>query len=341
MNDLELRLLDVLRTATSTPMLEFDGEPRRLTGGFWAELVAFRLRDSPAGWHGELVARVMPDPVIAGKESAIQAEVAAQGFPTPRVHLVGGPDDGLGRAFMVMDLAGGAPMLDGLDGAGAIAALPRLARRLPAALGEAMAALHRLDVAPARARLANLDGPAVVRIAAYLARARAIAASLGRDDLASAARWLEANPPPAAPEVICHGDLHPFNVLVDAGGAVTVLDWSAALLAPGAYDVAFTSLLLSEPPLAVPRAVAPVARGAGRLLARRFRRVYRREIGRDVDRTALRWHEGLVCLRVLVEVAHWVAADEVDAHAGHPWLRSGPAFARRLGRLTGVAVDAR
>lgn len=342
MNDLDQRLIDVLREATKTPGLELDGEPRRLTGGFWAELLAFRLLEPPDGWGGELVARVMPDPGIAAKESAIQAEVAAQGFPTPAVHLAGGPDDGLGRAFMVMDLADGAPMLDGLGGAHAIAALPTLARRLPTALGESMAALHRLDVAPVRARLATLDasGPAV-DVGGYLARLHAGADGLGRRDLASAARWLEANPPPPEPDVVCHGDLHPFNLLVDDEGSVTVLDWSAALLAPAAYDVAFTSLLLSEPPLAVPRPLAPLTRSAGRLLARRFRRAYVSALGRDVDPVSLRWHEGVVCLRALVEVAHWAGAGELDLHRGHPWLIAGPAFAGWLHRLTGTAVRPR
>jgi aminoglycoside phosphotransferase (APT) family kinase protein len=340
-NDLESRLLGVLRAASKTPMLEFDGPPHRLSGGFWAELVAFRLRDAPDGWRGDLVARVMPDPAIAGKESAIQAEVAAQGYRTPRVHLVGGPHDGLGEAFMVMDLADGGPLLEGLDGGRAIAALPRLARRLPTALGEAMAALHRLDVAPVRARLTTLDGAGAFQVPDYLARLRERATFLNRDDLASAAGWLEANPLAPAPEVICHGDLHPFNLLVDDSGAVTVLDWSAGLLAPGTYDVAFTSLLLSEPPLVVPRLASPLIRGAGRLLARRFQRTYTRELGRGIDPASLRWHEGIVCLRALVEVAGWVAAGEVETHGAHPWLISGPAFARRLGRLTGAAVAAR
>ncbi len=73
----------------------------------------------------------------------------------------------------------------------------------------------------------------------------------GRPDLADAARWLADHRPAPAPDVICHGDLHPFNLLAD-GARVTVLDWSTALLAPRAHDVAFTSLLLSEPPLHVP-----------------------------------------------------------------------------------------
>jgi len=157
----------------------------------------------------------------------------------------------------------------------------------------------------------------------------------------AAIRWLDANPPPVEPEVICHGDLHPFNLLVGAAGRVTVLDWSAALVAPAAYDVAFTSLLLSEPPLAVPRPLAPFTRSGGRLLARRFRRTYARALGRDVDPGSLRWHEGVVCLRALVEVAHWAAAGELDAHRGLPWLIWGPAFAARLHRLTGAAVEPR
>ena len=112
--------------------LSFEAPPGRLTGGFWAELISFRLRGAPDGWRGDLVARVMPSPDIAAKETAIQTEVSAQGFPTPAVHLAGGPGDGLGRAFMVMDLAAGGPLLGGLGGVGAIAALPRLPSQCPA-----------------------------------------------------------------------------------------------------------------------------------------------------------------------------------------------------------------
>jgi len=34
------------------------------------------------------------------------------------------------------------------------------------------------------------------------------AEACGRADLVEAAGWLAANPPPTAPDVICHGDLH-------------------------------------------------------------------------------------------------------------------------------------
>jgi aminoglycoside phosphotransferase (APT) family kinase protein len=142
-------------------------------------------------------------------------------------------------------------------------------------------------------------------------------------------------------DVVCHGDLHPFNVLLDDSGAPVVLDWSASLLAPREYDVAFTELLLSDPPLAVPPALRPVIGAAGRLLAQRFRRGYVVASGVELDHESLRWHRALLYLRSLVEVAGWVASDDVEAHAGHPWLTLGPAFASRLASTTGAVVRPR
>jgi aminoglycoside phosphotransferase (APT) family kinase protein len=334
---LELNLLGALRTLTNTPTLAYAAPPERLSGGFWAELVAFRLVGAPDGLSGELVARVMPDPLLAGKETIFQSEVARQGYSTPRVHLSGGPDDGLGRAFMVMDRAAGEPLLAGLDGVGATTRLPQLFARIPEVLARAMADLHRLDPAPVRARL-KADGGASATVPGVLLALRAGADLHGRNDLVRAADWLAANRALSSPEVICHGDLHPFNLLVSEAGTVTVLDWSAGLLAPRAYDAAFTSLVLAEPPLAVPRAARPLVRAGGRLLARRFLGRYRQDSGVRVDEGSLRWHQSLVCLRALVEVAWWARAGELDARAGHPWLVSGPAFAARLSKLTGVPV---
>jgi aminoglycoside phosphotransferase (APT) family kinase protein len=137
-------------------------------------------------------------------------------------------------------------------------------------------------------------------------------------------------------DVICHGDLHPFNLLVDHG-QVTVLDWSAAILGPAAYDVAFTSLLLTEPPMTVPRPLQPVVAGAGRTLSRIFQRRYRSYSGYSIDPVSLRWHQGLVCLRVLVEVAGWDNAAR-QTRAGHPWFLTCTVFATPLTNLTGYAI---
>ncbi|HEY6314498.1 MAG TPA: phosphotransferase [Streptosporangiaceae bacterium] len=281
----------------------------------------------------------MPDPTTARNETIVQSAVAAAGFPTPFVRASGGPDCGLGQAFMVMDRAAGAPALSGLDGGLTPAAVPRLLRRIPGLLAGSMARLHALDPDLVRGDLEQVPEVAV-SVTDLLTRLARFAAEFGRPDLVSAARWLTDHPPAPAPDVICHGDLHPFNLLAD-GDRVTVLDWSTALLAPRAYDVAFTSLLLGEPPLRVPGWQRPLVRVVGGELARRFVRSYRRRTATTIEPGTLRWYRAVVCLRALVEVASWVHQGVADARAGYPWLVSGPAFARRLATLTGAPVRAR
>ncbi len=332
------RLLEVLRAAAGAPGLEFDGQPEPLTGGFWAEIVAFSLKDPPAGWPRDLVLRLMPYPAPARKETVVQTAVAAAGFPTPAVRASGGPYDGLGRAFMVMDRAPGAPLLSGLTGLGAVASALGTLRQIPELLAATMADLHALDPEPVRRQL-EPDGDVPISVSGLLAWLRQAAGEYHRPDLVAAAMWLENHPPPRAAEVICHGDLHPFNLLADAP-RVTVLDWSSALLAPRAYDLAFTSLLLGEPPLIVPSTVRPFVRRIGGGLARRFVRLYDRHANVTTDPDELRWHQGVGCLRSLVEVAGWVEEGVVDTRAGHPWLVTGPALAGRLTALTGSRVEA-
>lgn len=106
-------------------------------------------------------------------------------------------------------------------------------------------------------------------------------------------------------------------------------------------DLAFSGLVLAEPPVVVPCVFRPMVRAAGQWLGHRFRRAYSRHAAIDVDPQVLRWYEGVVCLRVLVEVAGWVAAGQVEERRGHPWLVSGPGFAVRLSTLTGASVTSR
>ncbi len=74
------------------------------------------------------------DPGLARKETIVQSAVAAAGFPTPFVRASGGPDCGLGRAFMVMDRAAGGSALSGLDRMVTPAAALRLLRQVPGEL---------------------------------------------------------------------------------------------------------------------------------------------------------------------------------------------------------------
>jgi aminoglycoside phosphotransferase (APT) family kinase protein len=337
--DVAGRLIGVLRSTTGTPGLEYERQPEPMQGGFWAELFAFSLANPPGDWPAELVARLMPDPGSARKETIVQSAVAAAGFPTPFVRAAGGPDRGLGRAFIVMDRAGGGPLLSGLDGGLTPATVRRVLRQIPDLLAGSMARLHALDPNLVRGELEQVR-EVPVTVAGLLSMLARFAAEFGRPDLVGVARWLTDHPPRPAQDVICHGDLHPFNLLAD-GDRVTVLDWSTALLAPRAHDVAFTSLLLSEPALRVPGWQRPLVRAFGRVLARRFIRGYQHRTAATVEPGELRWHQAVVCLRALTEVASWVHQGAADERAGHPWLVSGPAFARRLATLTGAPVRAR
>lgn len=332
--DLDVRLLDVLRTVSAQPELAYASEPVPLTGGFWAELLAFSLADPPSGWPRELVARIMPDAALACKETIVQAAVSAAGFPTPVVRASGGPDDGLGRAFMVMDRATGVPLLRGLTGASALMSGLRQATHIPEALASAMAALHALDPEPVREQLGP-HSEVPVTLPGLLHTLRDTAARCQRDDLVRAARWLIDHPRPPTPEVICHGDVHPFNVLA-TGEQLTVLDWSACLLAPRAYDVGFTTSILSDPPVLLPAQLRPLVRRTGRLLAGRFIRRYEAHAAVSIGKQDVRWHQAVASLRALVEVASWADERVIGHRAGHPWLVSGPALAARLTSVTGV-----
>lgn len=164
-----------------------------------------------------------------------------------------------------------------------------------------------------------------------------MATSADRPDLASAANWLLNHRPAHVDHVICHGDLHPLNILVDTAD-FTVVDWSGALLGPRAFDLAYTSLLLAEPPLVVPGPARWLVRTLGARLARRFVAEYERQSGAKVGADQMRWYEGLVCERALVEVATWQHRGQMDDRAGHPWITCGPAYAQRLRALTGVPI---
>ena len=274
-------LIGVLRNVTGRPDLTYERRPEPMPGGFWAELFSFSLANPPEGWPAELVARLMPDPGTARKETIMQSAVAAAGFPTPIVRASGGPDCGLGVAFMVMDRAAGRPALSGLDGAPTPAAVRRLLHQIPELLAESMARLHALDPDLVRSELGQVRGTPVT-VAGLISVLAGFAAEFGRPDLVGVARWLTDHPPTRTPDVICHGDLHPFNLLAD-GDRVTVLDWSTSLLAPRAYDVAFTTVLLSEPPMRVPGWQRPLVLMVGRLLARRFARDYQQRSAVTID----------------------------------------------------------
>lgn len=333
-------LLAALRRAAGAPGLGFAAPPERITGGFFAEIVAVRLEGGPPELEGDLVVRVMPDPAVASRETIVQTEVVAQGFPAPRVRLTGEPEDGLGRPFLVMDRVRGRAPMPAAKGTAALAAIGRTALGLPELLATVAARLHTLDPAPLRERL-EAAGTVVVDVGDLLAVLADRAGRADRHDLVRAAERLPATQPAPADEVICHGDLHPLNLLIGNDGAVTVVDWSVALVADPAFDLAFTSMVMALAPIDVPRGLRRTMGTAARTGASRFLRRYRRRAPQPAARLStesLRWHAAVHCLRALVEVAEWAKAGTLGEKIGHPWLRMGPPLARRLATASGEPV---
>jgi aminoglycoside phosphotransferase (APT) family kinase protein len=321
-------MLELLRPVPGFEAASLAGDARPLSGGFWASLLLVPLAGArtPA-----VVLRLMPDDGLARKETAFQREAARQGLPVPEVFLAGDRNSALGLPFLAMAHAPGAMPLAGLDGAAALRRLPDAAHALPALLGRVTAAVHRLDTRPF---LDALRGQAVpADTASVLRHYTDAAAAIGRADLVRAAGWLAARRPAPRSPVVCHGDLHPFNLLV-CDGRWTLLDWTAAAIAEPSYDLAFTSLLLRHPPLAAPGPLQPAIAVGGRYAARRLLAGYRADGGILPEPARLEWHTALHALRIVLEVESWRQDGTLSEHSGHPWISLEPVAARALRQIT-------
>jgi aminoglycoside phosphotransferase (APT) family kinase protein len=314
-----------------------------VTGGFWAEILAIRLAGAPPDLDRDLIVRIMPDTAIAQREAIIQSQVASQGFPAPAVRLIGTAGDGLGRPFMVMDRVPGRPPIGDLESTPSPLELARAPLQLSALLAGVAARLHRLDPAPLRAALGAVPG-VIVDVDGLVDLLEQRARAARRSDLAQAAIWLRGHRPPPGREAICHGDLHPLNLLV-ADGRVTLIDWSVALLADPAFDLGFTATMLALAPLDVPRGLRSAVRLGARATSRRFLRRYRRLAGPEAKASlapeVFSWHSAIHCLRALVEAAEWTESGMTEERAGHPWLVMAPDLVARLSGVVGGTIQLR
>lgn len=308
------------------PGLDFAEPPAPLTGGFDTEIVAFRLRQAPGPWSEPLVLRILRahhPPALVLREQAVQNTVADAGYPAPRVLLASAEAVPIGAAFLVMQRLPGRPLVD---------AQPFGMDRV---LTDAQLRLHALDPAPLVRALGEAIG-----FDGYLTALERRVTAAALTGLAPALRWLRARCPPAeAAPVICHGDLHPLNVLVENGRLTGVLDWPNALVADAAFDVATTRNILRfvPPGLAARPPLSWLARVGQPILARRYLAGYRR--GRPLAADRLAYYEVAAAMRELVRAgeSHRRAAGRPPASALD---RSSyaPRLAAHASRVCGVDV---
>lgn len=255
----------------------FAQAPVRLSGGFDTTIMAFRLAGAPADWPVGLILRVMAQPDRSERvrrEAATHAALVGEGFPVPRLLVAEEDAAPLGRPFIVMERLSGQNMW-----ANAIGPHGRRSDllRMPSDLAAAHARLHgvrpealresarRFDVDPARFTLTG----ELRRLADRIERSRL-------PGLAPGTAWLLQNQPaPAEAEVICHGDFHPLNVMMDGSRLSGVIDWSQPIVAEPAFDVAGTRMLILYGNMGLRRPVRWLVDAARRLPAGRYLAAYR------------------------------------------------------------------
>lgn len=185
------------------------------------------------------------------------------------------------------------PYVDGLDGYRG-----RLTDTLWRDLGRVLHAIHTatipddvrgllpVDAADAAAydKIAEVDAVRAEPFAARWRRHRDTARAM-LDQMHALSGAMKADP---RPRVVCHGDLHPGNVLVGSDG-LRLVDWDCALLAVPERDLIFAPSALLE--------------GYGPI---------------EVDRPALRYYR---CERVLQDVLEEARRASYDAVEAERWLR--------------------
>jgi len=333
------RLLAILRRRAGAKT-DYAVRPARIPGGFDSRIFAFTLHGAPDGLSGPLVLRLNRsevDPARARFEATVHRTVAMLGYPCPPVLLVGEADDGLGGAFLVMPRVPGRAMLDALWGPGLV--------RLPDLLARLHLRLHTLDPDPLRRALSTAGfDPTRMTVQRDLDTAASDVDRAQLHGLRPILDWLIVNrPPERAGQVICHGDFHPFNILVETGQPSGVIDWVNLRFADPAYDVGATTAILTHGPLDLPAGVRTAAALGRRILVAAYRRTYLRE--RRLERDRLRYYEALRTFGFVLEAGLVrQSAAGIIAPSSKPSAFASPqvlrAATRRLRVLTGVTPGA-
>jgi aminoglycoside phosphotransferase (APT) family kinase protein len=305
---------------------ELESGPTRMVGGRSADLFGFRLAAGPPDLIGrDLVLRVPPLRSGSLGECVIQRELARLDYPTPEVAR-SGVVEGIGPA-MVMAHADGVSLFESLGPL-------RAFRRAPGALATLMLRLHRVDPSPVRSVLATIGSDDRDIEERALAEIDGGLETISHPDHAQLRAWLDRHRPPRERVVVCHGDLHALNVLVD-GAEVAVVDWELAGIGDPAFDVARTKLLFKAVPMEISRAARPIVQRLGRRAAIRFENSYTSES--PIAPPRLAWYEALHTARVIaIVLAHGSETGTNPVVDG--WRPTLPLLLSLLRQLSGISL---
>ncbi len=330
---LPARLLEHLRATLGTEVA-FAVPPIPFSGGFDTTTAAFRLSGAPAEYSRGLVLRLMPqaeDGDRVMREAATHAALVAEGFPAPRVLMMSADPAALGRPFLIMERLAGDHMFANVFGRnGRIGRITGLSRTL----ADVQVRLHGVagHSLLERARDFGID-PATFTVDGVVKRLAWRIERAGLGSLSPGIAWLSQNrPAPAMAEVICHGDFHPLNVVMAGDRLSGVVDWSQAIAAEPAHDVAATRVLLLFGRVDMAAWLRPVVDRARAIPIRRYLRFYR--AARPFDERNMAYYESLRVLYALVAAG--------TTPPGHPDAWGAPhtlaALYRHFEQITGVRV---
>jgi len=326
------RLLACLRERLGSAV-SYTEPPAPISGGFDTIIHGLRLSGATGDWSGALILRIMRRGTSGARvrrEAAAHAALDKGGFPVPRV-LLAEPDPALlGSPFLIMQRLPGETMWSAAAKARSMAPLLGVPRRL----AEIHAELHRVSGELLRESahtfavdLATMGVDARVEdVGRRIDRA-------GLGGLSEGARWLARNrPAPAQAEVICHGDFHPHNIMVERGRLSGVIDWADVTLAEPTYDIAGLRVIALYADLGVPRWARGPTNMARRLMVRRYMSVYRSAA--PLDTRNLPYYEAI---RILSALAF---TGEDRPQEGNPWNapHTKARLVRQFGRITGLQL---
>lgn len=286
------QLLEFLREHEDRPDMDFASSPELMAGGYDTTTVAFELSNPPTSLASGLVLRLFKREDHALRpnfEAAFLNGLADQGFPCPRALIVGSGGDIDGSNFIVMNRAPGSVM--GLS-------FSRLLK-IPRVLADIHVRLHEMDTAPVLKLLSEANVPDSIEIIEQdMERMRQNSEEAGKDDLVTAVEWLQAEWRRPDRQVICHGDLHPFNLLELNGEISSVLDWGNSRIGAPEMDVANVATIFRAGPIHIPRGFGPLFAAFIRYSTRRYVGLYAKQ--RELDRERFNYYRALRSLQALV-----------------------------------------
>jgi len=292
------------------------GPAARLMGGadFWTYAVAFVGDTLPSEWRQPLVARVPPLPerfTMLERENRLHTWAADQGYSAPAIVDLRPPGEVFERPVQFVRRVPGTTM------SAAMTAAPWRVGSLVDRLASLLVQLHEVPV-PA---WAAGDGWSVIdrrlALVRFVVRQRSHRElEAGLDSVTSLLPRLEVDEP-----VVCHGDFHPLNVLVD-GPRAAVIDWTDAGIGDAHCDIARTAWLFRFAAVASPRrAERLILSTLAPWLSRRFRHAYEKQHAVDENRIRL-W--------MPLHLLHGLAMTVASEHEVFGPSRSGVEFSRDL-----------